>query len=160
MIDFPLPISKCQQLAASVDVSYRPLIEELCKKAESKGGFIRVRLDLPSRQKTSPENRLFHALVAQLAMYRETSPDLMKRYVKIRACAHDYPYSMMQEPDRDGYEEIFNGTDHEVIPSRKIKTYVEPKSVADASTVEVAILIETCYLVAHEWAVELKQEGI
>jgi hypothetical protein len=159
MIDFPLHVSKCMRLAESTDSLYKPLIADLIKKAESKGGYIRVRLDLPSKQKTSPENRLFHALVAQLAMYRETSPDLMKRYVKVRACAHDYPYTMMQEPDHDGYEEIFNGQDHEVIPSRKIKTYVEPKSVADASTVEVAILIETCFLVAHEWGVELKQEG-
>lgn len=139
MIDFPLHCSKLTQFAQSVDSSYQPLIADLIKRAESKGGYIRVRLDLPSRQKTSPENRLFHALVAQLAMYRETSPDLMKRYIKVRACAHGYPYDMMD----DG--------------KRKI---VEPKSVADASTVEVAILIETCYLVASEWGVELKQEGI
>jgi len=148
MIDFPLPVSKCQQLTAIADISYRPLIDELCKKAESKGGFIRVRLDLPSRDKTSPENRLFHALVAQLAMYRETSTELMKRYLKIRACTHGYPCDTM-EVTRETGPNTFTKT-----------TIVEPKSLATASTVEVAILIGTCYLIAHEWGVELKQEGI
>jgi len=138
MIDFPLSVPKARHLLEIADALYQSTISALIEKAE-KIGHIRVRLDLPSRQKTSPENRLFHALVAQLAMYRETSPELMKRYIKVRACAHDYPYDMMD----DG--------------KRKI---VEPKSVADASTVEVAILIETCWMVASEWGVELKQEGI
>ena len=108
---------------------------------EKRDGVLSIRLEVPTKKKTSPENRLLHALIAQLAMYRETSLELMKRYVKVRACAHGYPYDMIE------YEE-----------QGKKRTIVEPKSVADASTVEVALLIETCYMIANEWQVELKQE--
>jgi hypothetical protein len=108
---------------------------------EKRNGVLSIRLEVPTKKKTSPENRLLHALIAQLAMYRETSLELMKRYVKVRACAHGYPYDMIE------YEEQW-----------KKRTIVEPKSVADASTVEVALLIETCYMIAGEWRVELKQE--
>ena len=119
-------------------------ITELCKRATEKGGWLDVKLSLPSRKKTSPENRLLHALIGQLAMYsglRYAKPwnfDLTKRYVKIRACAHGYPCDIVDDGS-----------------NRKI---VEPKSVADASTVEVALLIDAAYLIAHEWGVELKQE--
>lgn len=109
---------------------------------DKRGGVLSIRIDVPSKKKTSPENRLLHALIAQLAMYRETSLELMKRYVKVRACAYGYPYDMIE------YEE-----------QGKKRTIVEPKSVADASTVEVALLIDMCYMVAHEWGVELKQEA-
>ena len=118
--------------------------QELCERATEKGGWIDIKISLPSKKKTSPENRLFHALVGQLAMYsgmryaKAWSFDLTKRYVKIRACAHGYPCDIVD----DG-----NG--------RRI---VERKSVADASTVEVALLIDTTYLIAHEWSVELKQD--
>jgi len=115
---------------------YWPLIDELCNKAELRGGYIRIRLDLPTKAKTSPENRLFHALVGQLSMYRQTSPELMKRYVKIRACAHGYPCDTFEDGQRRA---------------------IEPKSVANASTTEVAILIECCYMIAAEWGVELTQ---
>lgn len=118
---------------------YVPFIKDLLSKRDS---ILSIRLDIPTKKKTSPENRLLHALIAQLAMYRETSLELMKRYVKVRACAHGYPYDMIE------YEE-----------QGKKRTIVEPKSVADASTVEVALLIDTCYLVAHEWQIELKQEA-
>lgn len=114
-------------------------IQCLKELLERKNGFARIRIDAPGRAKTSPENRLFHALVAQLAMYRETTPDLMKRYVKIRGCAHGYPYEAFD--DGDG------------------RKSVEPKSVADATTVELAILIETCYMIAHEWRFDLKGES-
>jgi len=120
-------------------LAYKDLIKPMLDK---KGGMLSIRIDVPTKKKTSPENRLLHALIAQLAMYRETSLELMKRYVKVRACAHGYPYDMIE------YEE-----------KEKHRTVVEPKSVADASTVEVALLIDVCYLIAHEWNVELKQEG-
>jgi len=107
---------------------------------DKRDGVLSIRIDVPSKKKTSPENRLLHALIAQLAMYRETSLDLIKRYIKVRACSHGYPYDMIE------YEE-----------QGKKRTIVEPKSVADASTVEVALLIDMCYMVAHEWGAELKQ---
>ena len=118
-------------------------IKELCDKAIEKGGWIDIKISLPSRKKTSPENRLLHALIGQLSMYsgmrfaKSWSFDLTKRYVKIRACAHGYPCDIVDDGS-----------------NRRI---VEPKSVADAGTVEVALLIDTCYLIAHEWSVELKQ---
>jgi len=157
MIDFPLSVPKARHLLEIADTSYRSTISALIEKAE-KIGYIRVRLDLPSRQKTSPENRLFHALVAQLAMYRETSPELMKRYIKVRACAHDYPYDMLEVEECSDYSEVRTSEGLAIMPKKKMRRIVEPKSVADASTVEVAILIETCWMVAAEWAVELKQE--
>lgn len=93
---------------------------------------------MPSgKPKSSPENRLFHALVSQLAMHHETTLELCKRYVKIRACGHGYPYEALKEADR---------------------TIVEPKSVADASTTEVALLIEMCYKIAAEWNCKLRGE--
>lgn len=118
---------------------YLPFIKDMLAKRD---GVLSIRLDIPTKKKTSPENRLLHALIAQLAMYRETSLELMKRYVKVRACAHGYQYDMIE------YEE-----------QGKKRTIVEPKSVADASTVDVALLIEMCYMVASEWQVELKQEA-
>lgn len=145
MIAFPLRASKLAPLAQSADACYKPLIADLIKKAEAKGGFIRIRLDLPSKAKTSPENRLYHALVGQLCMHsgfryeKQWTFDVTKRYTKIRACAHGYPCDIVDDGE-----------------GRKI---VEPKSVADASTTEVAMLIDACYLIAHEWGVELKQEG-
>ena len=109
---------------------------------EKKDGLLSIRLEAATKKKTSPENRLLHALIAQLAMYRETSLELMKRYIKVRACAHGYPYDMIEYKEQE-----------------KKRTIVEPKSVADASTVEVALLIDTCYMVASEWNVELKQDA-
>jgi len=114
-----------------------PGLSALVEKAKARGGWISIRLSLPSRAKTSPENRLFHALCGHLAMYRETSPELMKRYIKVRACAHGYPYTMFEE---GGHRAI------------------EPKSVAETSTVELAILIDQCYELAHEWNCPLNQE--
>ena len=118
---------------------------------EKKDGLLSIRLYVPTKKKTSPENRLLHALIAQLAMYRETSLELMKRYVKVRACAHGYPYDMIE------YNEEHKGKYGEIeLASR---TIVEPKSVADASTVEMALLIDTAYMVASELGVELKQDA-
>jgi len=134
MIDFQAHAAIFQSsLVVSIDDYTKGQIADLLAKRE---GMIRVRLDAPGRAKTSPENRLFHALVAQLAMYRETSPDLLKRYIKVRGCAYGYPYEAFD----DG-------------AGRKS---VEPKSVADATAIELAILIETCHIVAHEWQFELK----
>ena len=115
----------------------RDAVAEMLRKAATRGGWVTVRLTAPGRLKTSAENRLFHSLVGHLAMYRGCSPRLMKRYVKVRGCAHGYPYDKL---DASG------------------KVVVEPKSVAEATTTELAILIDTCYEVASEWNVQLNQE--
>ena len=117
---------------------YIAFIKEMLHKRD---GMLQLRIDVPIKKKTSPENRLLHALIGQLAMYRETSLELIKRYVKVRACSHGYPYDMIEYEEKD-----------------KKRTIVEPKSVADASTVEVALLIETCCMVAGEWQIELRSE--
>jgi len=140
MIDFPLHVSKCQHLAESVDVSYKPLIADLIKQAESKGGYIRVRLDLPSRQKTSPENRLFHALATSLAAWRQVSLDLMRRYIKLYACSvHGYDCEKLEI---DGH------------------MVIEPKSISLATNEDmVDKLIPSCYELGLEWGCPLEQPG-
>jgi hypothetical protein len=91
--------------------------------------------------KTSQENRLFHKLVAILAMWKETSPDLMKRYVKM------YSVSM------HGYEcATLTANGH---------TVIEPKSIARATDKEMRdILIPTCYELAMDWGCPMEQEEI
>lgn len=125
-----------------------------------KDGVLSIRIDVPTKKKTSPENRLLHALIAQLAMYRETSLELMKRYCKVRACAHGYPYDMIEYEEKKNVIKCDYQGEPEIEPIMVKRTIVEPKSVADASTVEVALLIETCYVIAGEWQVELKQEQV
>ena len=95
---------------------------------------------LGKRGKTSPENRLFHALVNSLAMWRGVSPELMKRYVKLcAATSHGYECYTVE------------------IDGHKIQ---EPKSVADATNDDmVNKLIPTCYELGLEWGCPLEQPG-
>lgn len=87
------------------------------------------------KPKTSPENRLFHALVAKLAMWKAVPPDLMKRYVKLYASsAHEYPCASV----------VLNG-----------HTIQEPKSVAVATSEELCLLISVCYELALDWGIQL-----
>lgn len=91
----------------------------------------------PSKGKTSPENRLFHALCAKLALWKKVSPDLMKRYCKLYAASvHNYP---CENIELDG---------HRVI---------EPQSVASASSADMIVLIDTCYELGMEWGCALEQ---
>lgn len=112
--------------------------ERLAEARRLCGGAMRVvAVGEIRRPKTSAENRMLHALIASLAMYKCVSPDLMKRYVKVRAAAtRGYP---AEARIIDG-EEIY-----------------EPKSVARATTVEVALLIDICYELALDWGVQLDQ---
>jgi len=92
---------------------------------------------LQAKGKTSPENRLFHALCAKLALWKAVSPDLMKRYCKMYAASvHNYPCESVE----------FDG--HKVI---------EPRSVALATSAEMIVLIDTCYELGMEWGVALEQ---
>ena len=92
------------------------------------------------REKTSPENRLFHALCNSLAMWRKVSPDLMKRYVKLYAASvHGYECEKLT---LDGH------------------TIIEPKSVAKATSEEMAnALIPSCYELGLDWGCPLEQPG-
>lgn len=139
MIDFPLHVSKCPQLLKIVDVSYQSTISALIEKAE-KIGYIRVRLDLPSRQKTSPENRLFHALATSLAAWRQVSLDLMRRYIKLYACSvHGYDCEKLTI---DGH------------------MVIEPKSISLATNEDmVDKLIPSCYELGLDWGCPLEQPG-
>jgi len=142
MIDFPLPAAKCWQIFSQCRLIEWPLIDELIKKAETRGGYIRVRLDLPSRQKTSPENRLFHALATSLAAWRQVSLDLMRRYIKLYACSiHNYDCEKLEI---DGH------------------MVIEPKSISLATNEDmVDKLIPSCYELGLEWGCPLEQpEGI
>jgi hypothetical protein len=92
------------------------------------------------RGKTSPENRLFHALVGKLAMWRKVSPDLMKRYVKLYAASmHGYECDTLE---LDGHK------------------IIEPKSVARATSEELCILINTCYELGMDWSCPLEQTEV
>ena len=115
-----------------------PLIDDLIKRAESKGGYIRIRLDLPSREKTSPENRLFHALATTLAAFQSISLDLMRRYIKMYACTvHGYDCEKVE----------IGG--HMVI---------EPKSIALATNQHmIDRLIPSCYELGMDWGCPLEQ---
>jgi hypothetical protein len=87
--------------------------------------------------KSTPECRMLHAIFDQLAMFQEKPVELIKRYIKLRACANGYRYDEIKEVNR---------------------TVIEPLSIAYATHEEVALLIETCYLVAQEWNCELRGE--
>jgi hypothetical protein len=92
------------------------------------------------RPKTSPENRLFHALVSKLAMWRKVSPELMKRYVKLYAASmHGYECETLE------------------IDGHKI---IEPKSVARATSEELCMLIGSCYELGMDWGVPLEQNEV
>jgi hypothetical protein len=94
-------------------------------------------LSLTKRGKTSPENRLFHALVGKLAMWKQIDADTMKMYVKRYASAmHGYECVMVE------------------IDGHKI---INPKSVAKATSDELCILINTCYELGMDWGVPLEQ---
>jgi hypothetical protein len=94
-------------------------------------------LSLAKKGKTSPENRLFHALCFSLAMWRKVSPELMKRYIKLYAAsAHGYECDTLE------------------IDGHKI---IEPKSVARATSEDLCMLINTCYELAMDWGVQLEQ---
>ena len=87
-------------------------------------------LDRPP--KTSSENRLFHVLVAKLAMWQHVPAEAMKRYVKLYAAsAHDYACELM----------------------------IEPKSIAKATKDDMETkLIPTCYELAMDWGCPMEQE--
>jgi hypothetical protein len=94
-------------------------------------------LSTVKKPKTSPENRLFHALVGKLAMWKKISPDLMKRYCKLYASsAHGYPCESIE------------------LHGHKIQ---EPKSVAKATSEETCLLINVCYELAMDWGIQLEQ---
>ena len=97
-------------------------------------------LDRPP--KTSPENRLFHALVAKLAMWQHVPAEAMKRYVKLYAASvHDY------------------ACEQTTIAG---KLRIEPKSIAKATKDDMEKkLIPTCYELAMDWGCPMEQdEGI
>jgi hypothetical protein len=97
-------------------------------------------LSLTKRGKTSPENRLFHALCSKLAMWKQISPDVMKRYLKLYAASmRGYPCETFE----------FKG-----------RKAVEPKSVAKASSAEMCMLIDVCYELALEWGTPLEQTEV
>lgn len=91
--------------------------------------------------KTSPENRLFHALCSSLAMWKQIDADTMKLYVKRYAAAvHGYECTIAE------------------IDGHKI---INPKSVAKATVEEMAnMLIPSCYELALDWGIPLEQGGI
>jgi predicted PP-loop superfamily ATPase len=97
-------------------------------------------LSLTKRGKTSPENRLFHALVGKLAMWKQIDADTMKMYVKRYASAmHGYECVMVE------------------IDGHKI---INPKSVAKATSDELCILINTAYELGMDWGCPLEQTEV
>jgi hypothetical protein len=141
MIDFPLPAAKGRQMFSQCRLIEWPLIDDLIKKAESKGGYIRVRLDLPSRQKTSPENRLFYAIATALAAFQGVSLETMKRYIKLYAATvHNYDCETVEIAG---------------------KVVIEPKSIALATNEDmVDKLIPTCYELGMDWGCPLEQSEV
>ena len=92
------------------------------------------------RDKTSPENRLFHALCNSLAMWKQIDADTMKLYVKRYAAAvHGYDCKMVE------------------IDGHKI---INPKSVAKATNDDmINKLIPSCYELGLDWGCALDQGG-
>jgi hypothetical protein len=92
------------------------------------------------RGKTSPENRLFHALCNSLAMARGVPMELMKRYIKLcAATAHGYD---CETTTIEGH------------------TVQEPKSIARATNDDmINKLIPTCYELGMDWGIPLEQPG-
>jgi hypothetical protein len=95
-------------------------------------------LSLTKRDKTSPENRLFHALCNSLAMWRKIDPELMKRYVKLYAASvHGYDCVTIE------------------IDGHKI---IDPKSISKATNDDmINRLIPSCYELGMTWGVPLEQ---
>lgn len=92
------------------------------------------------REKTSPENRLFHSLCASLAMWKQIDAETMKLYVKRYASAvHGYDCTMA------------------TIDGHKI---INPKSVARATNQDmIERLIPSCYELGMDWGCPLEQPG-
>lgn len=105
---------------------------------EKRDGVLSIRLEVPTKKKTSPENRLFHKLVSSLAMWMNTDLETMKMFVKRYASA------------AHGYDQVtFTASGH---------TIITPKSLTDATNDDmINKLIPTCYELGLDWGCPLEQ---
>ena len=93
------------------------------------------------KQKTSQENKLFHALCQRISAWQRWPFDVTKRYVKLYAC-------------------VQHGYDCESIDVKGV-TYYEPKSVADATNEDmINKLIPSAYEVGFEIGCPLEQTEV
>jgi hypothetical protein len=132
-----LRTGKSTLLSFEVDAEYQLPLGDLFKKGKELGDFYELTIKLPGKKRSTGPQSMNHHLgghITQLAVLFETNYNTMKTYIKIRAAAEM------------GY------------PCVDIGEIPIPKSEADSTPEECAMLIEMCHIVASERGISLKEE--
>jgi hypothetical protein len=110
----------------------------LDKSREHHGGYLTVSLERPRKPRTTGERSQNHRINGFIQQICEATGNTnfaaIKMQMKVEAIGRGYPF-----------ETLPNGA-------------AWPKSEADISTAEAAILIDTIEQIAAEWNVELREE--
>lgn len=114
--------------------------QQLAERADKRhGGYVTVTVDTPRRPRTTgplSQNRHINGHCQQIAVATGCSFDAVKAHVKRLAVDHGYPFDTL--PDGS----------------------VAPKSEADISVEEAAVLIEQIHAFAAEFGIPLRESNL
>lgn len=115
-------------------------------------GYVLLTLDTPKKPRTTGLNSQNHHLnghIQDIARYTGESFESVKRAVKMSAIGMGYPFKTINYFDVSK-DEYGNTT-------KKVKSFIEPKSESECTTAECAILIEAVHIFAADWDVPLTE---